>query len=166
MHVLKGFVIILLLVIMWPVCSQASQVGSLAPDFSLTDLNDKTFTLQQFRGKVVLLDFWAPWCAPCREELPHLDALYQKYNNDGLVILGIDIVPSEKLVSEFLQKVPITFTILIDRKNTVTREYRIRSLPAVFLVGKDGVIHYVHLGFGKDFLQMYEKEIIDLLQHP
>ena len=166
MHLVKFFITMLLLVIMQPVFAHASQVGTVAPDFSLADLSSKPFTLQQFRGKVVFLDFWAPWCDSCREELPALDALYKKYNNDGLVIIGIDIDPSEKLVSEFLQKVPVTFTILIDRKSAVRREYRVRTLPTAFIVGKDGVIRSVHLGFGKEFLQIYEKEIVELMKQP
>jgi thiol-disulfide isomerase/thioredoxin len=161
---MKVFVTILLLVIMQPIFAQASQVGTVAPDFSLSDLNGKAVTLQQFKGKVVFLDFWAPWCDPCREELPALDALYKKYNNDGLVIIGIDMDNSEKLVAEFLKKVPVTFTILIDRKASMGREYSFRTLPTAFIIGKDGVIRFVHLGYGKEFLQMYEKEIVELLK--
>ncbi len=163
MHLMKISLTILILMLM-PVFAQAGQVGTVAPDFSLTDLNGKTVALQQLKGKVVLLDFWAPWCPPCREELPALDALYKKYNNDGLVIIGIDIDDSEKLVAEFLQKAPVSFTILIDRKGTLTRQYRFRTLPAAFIIGKDGVIRYQHMGFGKEFMPTYEKEIVELLK--
>ncbi|HXY55203.1 MAG TPA: TlpA disulfide reductase family protein [Nitrospirota bacterium] len=166
MNLVKFLVTMFLLVFMRPVFTQAGQVGSVAPGFSLTDLNGKASTLQQFKGKVVFLDFWAPWCDSCREELPALDALYKKYKNDGLEIIGIDMDPSEKLVREFLQKGPITFTILIDRKGAMRREYRVRTLPTAFIIGKDGVIRSMHMGFGKEFLQIYEKEIVELLQHP
>jgi peroxiredoxin len=166
MHSIKVFVTILLLVIMRPIFVHASQVGTVAPDFSHPDLNGKAVTLQQLRGKVVFLDFWAPWCDPCREELPALDALYNKYSNDGLVIIGVDMDSSEKLVTEFLQKVPLSFTILIDGKGTLRREYRIRTLPTAFIIGKDGVIRNIQAGYGKEFLQMYEKEIVELLKQP
>jgi len=87
MHWLKIFVTILLLAIMHPGFAQASKVGTAAPDFTLEDLNGKSTTLQQFKGKVVLLDFWAPWCDPCRDGLPLLDALYRKYSTNGLVVM-------------------------------------------------------------------------------
>ncbi len=163
---MKIITLTLLLVLTLPFFAQASQVGSSAPDFNLVDMNGKVVTLMQFKGKVVLLDFWAPWCDICREELPALDALYKKYSKEGVEIIGIDMDSSEKLVTEFLQKVPVTFTVLIDRKAFTRREYNFRTLPTAFIIGRDGVIRYVHLGFGKEFLQMYEKEINELLnQH-
>jgi thiol-disulfide isomerase/thioredoxin len=137
-----------------PVFANADQVGTLAPDFSLVDVNGKAVTLKQFRGKVVFLDFWAPWCDPCREELPALDALYKKYSNDGLVIIGIDIDSSEKLLTEFLHKIPIVFTVVIDKKSVIRRGYNFRTLPTAFIISKDGVIRYAHMGFGKEFLDV------------
>ena len=154
----------LLLVLTLPILAKASQVGSSAPDFNLVDMNGKVVTLMQFKGKVVLLDFWAPWCDICREELPALDALYKKYSNEGLEIIGIDMDPSEKLVTEFLQKVPVTFRVLIDKKGIIRRGYNFRTIPTAFIIGKDGVIRYVHLGFGKEYLQIYEKELGELLK--
>jgi len=163
---MKVFLAMLLLLALRPSCAQAGQVGNAAPDFSLQDVSGKTFTLQQFKGKVLFLDFWAPWCDPCREELPSLDALYRKYGGDGLAVVGIDIDPSEKLVSEFLQKVPVSFTVLVDRKGALRKEYRIRTLPTAYIIGKDGVVRYMRMGYGKEYVQMYEKEIAELLKQP
>lgn len=154
----------LLLALALPIGANAVQVGTSAPDLNLTDLKGNVVTLKQFRGKVVFLDFWAPWCDPCREELPALDALYKKYRNDGFEVIGIDIDDSEKLVAEFLQKIPIAFSILIDKKGVTRREYNFRMLPTAFIIGRDGVIRNVHMGFGKEFLQMYDKEIAELLK--
>jgi peroxiredoxin len=160
----KIIITTLFLTLALSVVANAGQVGTSAPDFSLVDLNGNVVTLTPFKGKVVFLDFWAPWCDICREELPALDALYKKYRNDGLEIIGIDMDPSEKLVSEFIQKVPVTFTVLIDKKSVIRRGYNFRTLPTAFIIGKDGVIRYLHMGFGKEFLQMYEKEIDELLK--
>jgi len=160
----KIVIIALLLVLTVPVFADAGQVGTSAPDFSLVDVNGEVVTLKQFRGKVVFLDFWAPWCDPCREELPALDALYKKYGNEGLEIIGIDIDSSESLLTEFIQKVPVTFTILIDKKGVIRKEYNFRTLPTAFIIGKDGVIRYMQMGFGKEFLQMYDGEIEKLLK--
>jgi peroxiredoxin len=160
----KVATLMFLLLLALPVGTIAGQVGTSAPDFTLSDLKGNAVTLKQFRGKVVFLDFWAPWCDPCREEFPALDALYRKYHNVGLEVIGIDIDDSEKLVTEFLQKVPVAFTILIDKKGIGRRAYSFRMLPTAFIIGRDGVIRNVHMGFGKEFLQMYEAEITDLLK--
>ncbi len=111
---MKIVILSLLLALALPVFANAGQVGTSAPDFGLAEVNGKAVTLKQFRGKVVFLDFWAPWCDPCQEAFPSLDALYRKYSSDGLEVIGISIDPSEKLVAEFLQKVPVAFTVLID----------------------------------------------------
>lgn len=161
---MKVLVITLLLAIMLPAFAYASQVGSVAPDCSFVDLTGKPVSLQQFKGKVVFLDFWAPWCDQCREELPALDALYKKYGKDGLEIIGIDIDASEARVAEFLQTVPVTFTILIDKKSTGRKAFSFRTIPTAFIIGRGGVIQHVHMGFGKEFLQMYEREIEELLK--
>ncbi|HYA86432.1 MAG TPA: TlpA disulfide reductase family protein, partial [Nitrospirota bacterium] len=108
--------------------------------------------------------FWAPWCDQCREELPALDALYKKYSTDGLEVIGIGIDTTESQVTEFLQKAPVTFTVLIDENSKSRRAYSFRTLPTAFLIGRDGVIRYMHLGYGKDSVQSYEKEIEDLLK--
>jgi peroxiredoxin len=163
-HSVKVLIILLLLAIMLPTIAYSGQVGSSAPDFSLSDLAGKPVSLQQFKGKVILLDFWAPWCDQCRAELPKLDDLYKQHGKDGFEIIGIGIDTSESQVTEFLQKIPITFTILIDKKNNVRKAYHFRTLPTTFIIGRDGVIRYVHLGFGNEYLQIYEKEIAELLK--
>ena len=161
---MKVLVAALLLAILLPTSAIASQVGSTAPDFSLSDLTGKPVSLQQFKGKVVLLDFWAPWCDLCREELPKLEALYKQRGKDGFEIIGIGIDTSEPQVTEFLQKAPVTFTISIDKKSNVRRAYNFRTLPTTFIIGRDVVIRYVHLGYSNGYLQMYEKEIDELLK--
>jgi peroxiredoxin len=160
----KIVILALLLSLTLPILANAGQVGTSAPDFNLADMNGKEVTLKQFKGKVVFLDFWAPWCDQCREEFPALDTLYRKYSNDGLEIVGIDIDDSEKIVAEFLQKIPVGFPVLIDKKGLSRRAYKFRMLPTAFIIGRDGVIRNVHMGFGKEFLQMYEKEIVELLK--
>ncbi|HYA85638.1 MAG TPA: redoxin domain-containing protein, partial [Nitrospirota bacterium] len=92
---MKFLVATLLLAILLPAFAYAGQVGSTAPDFSFADLAGKSVSLRQLKGKVVFLDFWAPWCDQCREELPALDALYKKYSTDGLEVIGIGIDTTE-----------------------------------------------------------------------
>jgi peroxiredoxin len=165
-HAMKVIITLLLLMVMLPVFALASQVGTAAPDCSIPDLSGNIVTLQQMKGKVVLLDFWAPWCDQCKEEIPDLDALYRKYPSDKVAMIGVDIDSSEELLSEFLRKTPVSFKVLIDGKGVMRRAYRFRALPTTFIIGKDGIIRYMHMGYGKEFLPMYEKEIDELLKQP
>ncbi|HTG01954.1 MAG TPA: TlpA disulfide reductase family protein [Nitrospirota bacterium] len=156
----------LLLFCVLPASAEADQVGAMAPPFSIPDLNGNIVTLQHLKGRVVVLDFWAPWCDQCREELPAFDALFNKYKNDGLVVIGVDIDSSKKLVAEFLQKTSVNFTVVMDLKGAMRRAYRFRTLPTAFIIGKDGIIRYVHMSFGKEQLPLFDKEIAELLKQP
>ena len=155
---------LLFLLFFVPIRCYSEQIGTMAPAFSLVDVNGSVVMLEQFKGKVVFLDFWAPWCIPCRQELPELDKLYKKFHDDGLEVIGISIDPSEKNVAAFLQKVPLSVHIVIDKKNEVSDAYRVSSLPTGFIVGRDGIIQRIHKGFDKGSLPLYEKEIDALLK--
>lgn len=157
-----AFTLIMLFIISFS--AYAVQIGAPAPGFSLVDLNGTIVTLEQFKGKVVFLNFWAPWCVPCRDELPELDKLYKQYNRQGFEVVGISMEPSEAGIRKFMQKVPITFPILIDKSSSVDNAYGVTSLPTGFLVGRDGLIRYRHMGFGKEDLPEYETNITALLK--
>jgi peroxiredoxin len=141
----------------------AGKPGDVAPAISLADVHGTIVTLESLRGKVVLLNFWAPWCRPCREELPDLDVLNKKYSSRGFTVLSVCMEPSVSRVSEFLQKRPVSFPVLVDKDSEASEAYFISGLPATFLIGKDGVIRYKHMGSGKELLKIYEQEITDLL---
>jgi peroxiredoxin len=161
---MKAIIAAYILLLLFPHAAFSAQVGSPAPSFSLKDLQGNTVNLSDFEGKVVFLDFWAPWCAPCREELPELDRLYKKYGKDGFEVVGICLDTHQSRVTKFLQKVPITFQILIDKKGDAAEAYRFSGLPAGFLIDRDGIIRKQYKGFAMDFLPRYEKEISDLLK--
>ena len=93
-------------------------VGQAAPDFTLKDLNGNRVSLSDFKGKVVVLNFWATWCGPCRVEIPHIDALYQKYKDQGLVVLGINAERNHEKVEEFA-KAKVSYTVLLDGETQV-----------------------------------------------
>jgi peroxiredoxin len=145
-------------------CAHASQEGTQAPGFSLRDMTGSAITLEQFKGKVVFLDFWAPWCIPCRDELPELDSFYRKFQHEGFIVIGIAVDASAEGVAKFLQKVPVSFPVLVDPKGTVAEAYRLVNLPTGYLIGRDGVIRHRHAGSGREIMQTYEKEITELLK--
>lgn len=162
---IKTIIVIFSLLILFPVVSYPGQIGSAAPAFRLPNVNGNTVTLDQFKGTVVFLDFWAPWCIPCRDELPALEGLHKKFVKDGFQVIGISVDDSQKDVEAFLHKVPVSFPILLD-KGDVNEAYRVTGLPTGVIVGRDGIIQYVHRGFGKEFVPIYEKEIKELLKRP
>lgn len=156
--------ILLLSLTLYPLYSYSAGIGEVAPAFSLKDMKGNTVTLDSMKGKVVFLDFWATWCDPCREEFPELDALYKKFGKDGFEVIGISVDKSESNVAEFLKKRPVSFIILTNTKGDVAESYGLPGMPTGFIIGKDGVIKYRHAGFGRAFLPVYEKEIVELLK--
>jgi peroxiredoxin len=161
----KTIIAIFALLILSPSVSYSGQIGSAAPAFNLMGVNGKGVSLEQFKGKVVFLAFWAPWCTPCREELPALEDLHKKFGKDGFQVIGVSVDDSLEDVEALLHKVPISFPILLD-KGDVNESYRVTGLPTGFIVGRDGIIWHVHRGFGKEFIAIYEKEIQELLKRP
>ena len=147
-----------------PVFVHAGQLPESAPSFTLTDVRGKSVSLDEFRGRVVFLTFWASWCVPCREELPELDRLYKKYKKEGFEVIAVSVDSSEAAVDNFLRKISVSFHVLFDKKGDVSDAYRVSGLPTGFIIGKDGDIRHKHRGFGKEFLPTYEKEIADLIK--
>lgn len=123
--------------------------GKQAPDFTLKDINGNSVSLSSFKGKVVLLKFWATWCPPCREEIPSANSLDKLLKNRGLVILSVSVDKSTPKIKDFVRKYPIHYTILIDDTMKVAKSlYKAFKLPMSFLIDKKGVIVrefiYVH----------------------
>jgi len=117
--------------------------GQLAPDFALEDLQGNTVRLSDFRGKKVLVNFWATWCPPCRAEMPHLQKFYEDYRSQGVVVLGVNLTPTEKnpdRVQKFAKEQHLTFPIVLDKEGTVKNTYRVVAYPTTFLLDTGGVI--------------------------
>ncbi len=115
-------------------------IGNEAPDFRLPDLEGAEVSLKQFRGKVILLNFWATWCPPCKAEIPSMSDLNRKFQDKGLVILAVSSDRSKKQVRRFLKKTPVNFTILHDPKNKISNMYKVFALPTSLIIDRDGII--------------------------
>ncbi|HXG66496.1 MAG TPA: redoxin domain-containing protein [Blastocatellia bacterium] len=118
--------------------------GRMAKDFTLNGLDGKPVALKDLRGKVVLLDFWASWCAPCRIEMPHLEKLHREYKDKGLVVLGVNDEDAAT-ARAFLKSKGYTFPTLVDDKREVSELYEVESIPTVFVINREGkiVVHYI-----------------------
>ncbi|MDY0267799.1 TlpA family protein disulfide reductase [Trichloromonas sp.] len=121
--------------------SAGVKVGALAPDIQLFDLNGKVVNLEQYRGKVVMLNFWATWCPPCRQEMPAMQRLHEKMQGLDFVMIALNVEPEgPHTVPSFLQGKTFTFPILLDSGAKAQNRYGVFRFPETFIIGKDGVI--------------------------
>jgi peroxiredoxin len=120
--------------------------GSLAPDFTLTTVDGDILSLRQFRGKTVLVNFWATWCGPCRIEMPAIQSRFEQLKDEGFVVLAVDFDESQQTVDSFRDEVALTFDLLLDPGAEVQKLYRNRSYPASFFIDPQGVIQIQHIG--------------------
>ncbi|MBB6730208.1 TlpA family protein disulfide reductase [Cohnella zeiphila] len=126
---------------------EAPEIGAAAPSFTLTGMDGKTYNLRQFRGKPVLLNFWASWCGPCREEAPYLTKLKEKYGNElQIVAVNVTDSDSEKSARQFASSYGFTFPVLLDPDGTAAARYRIRPIPTSLFIDANGVIRDGVLG--------------------
>jgi thiol-disulfide isomerase/thioredoxin len=137
--------------------------GTRAPEIGLKDLGGKPVNVAELKGRVVLVDFWASWCAPCREELPVLEGLFRKYREQGLVIVGVGLDKDAKNVSKFLRANPLSFTVVHDADGAVADRYAPPKMPSSYLVDRKGVVRRVHAGFKASDKATLEREIKELL---
>jgi cytochrome c biogenesis protein CcmG/thiol:disulfide interchange protein DsbE len=145
-------------------CSkEKSQPASgLALDFTLKSLDGQEISLSQLKGKVVLLDFWATWCAPCRESIPHLVQLYKNYRENGFELIGMSVDKGdEEVVRRFVKSMDIPYPIVIAPEGVV-RNYRVTSIPTTFLIDKQGRIREKVSGFNSTIAQQLTTKVADL----
>ncbi len=139
--------------------SGAIEVGETAPDFSLKDLDGKTAALSDFKGKVIILDFFATWCPPCREEIPDFIKLQGEYGDKGFVMIGVALVSLGE-AKEFAGKVGINYPVLIDDGKVSAIYGPVRSIPTTFVIGKDSKIAKVYIGYRpKEVFEKLAKEV-------
>ena len=125
---------------------KVAEIGELAPDFSLVDLNGKTWTLSELKGQVVFVNFWATWCPPCREEMPSMQRLYSMLPKDKFKMLAVLSQDDPKLADGFAKKLGISMPILDDQKNNIGPKYGLTGVPETFIVDKKGILREKFIG--------------------
>jgi len=142
---------------------QGGLVGKAAPDFSLTDMQGQQVSLSQYKGQVVVLNFWATWCPPCREEMPSMEKLYRDYKDKGLVMLAVNVEENgRKAVAGFLQRQPYSFPILLDTQSVAQNTYGVFRFPESFIIDRNGVVVEKIIG-ARDWLSGPTFKLIDFL---
>jgi len=118
----------------------SAELNAAAPDFTLRDLSGRNVSLSDYKGKVVLLEFWATWCPPCKAEMPSMNTLYKEIRAKGFEIVAVSTDNSLSPIKEFLAKSRVDFIVLFDEKKAVSREYKVFSMPTTFLIDRKGFI--------------------------
>ena len=144
--------------------SSAIAPATQAPDFTLHAMSGPNLRLKEQRGRVVMVNFWATWCAPCRQEMPQLNRLYEKYRASGFVLLGVNVDDDTSKAAEVAKKLGLTFPVLLDTDKKVSKLYDLSTMPSTVIIDRDGKVRYVHRGYLAGYEDNYEKQIRELLK--
>jgi peroxiredoxin len=144
--------------------SPALAPATAAPDFTLHAMTGPNLQLKDQRGRVVMVNFWATWCGPCRQEMPQLNRLYEKYRAAGFVLLGVNVDDDASKAAEVANKLGVTFPVLLDTDKRVSKLYDLSTMPSTVIIDRDGKVRYVHRGYLTGYEDNYEKQIRELLK--
>jgi peroxiredoxin len=139
-------------------------VGKTAPDFTLKSMAGKNFNLTEQRGNIILINFWASWCGPCRKEMPVLQELQEKYQDLGVQVWGVNVEQENQAGRDFLANLDLSFSIFFDKTNKLSEIYNVEAMPTTVIVDRDGVVRYVYRGFKKGYGKKYAKAIKKLIR--
>jgi peroxiredoxin len=138
--------------------------GELSPDFTLKSREGGNIKLSEQRGNIVLVNFWASWCGPCREELPAFEELYEEYQDMGVEILAVNVDDVAEKADVLLQDIEVSFPVLYDTSGEVSELYEVRAMPTTVLIDRDGNVRLLHPGYRKGDEKKYEKAIKMLMR--
>ena len=162
---MKRFPLFVFLLIYISIGRAGDLTGKAAPGFSGKNIDGKEINLSDYRGKVVLLDFWASWCVPCREEFPFLVKFYQEHQKGDFIVLAVNIDDKEENMRSFLAKYYSTpvFPVIFDAEKSIPPLYELESMPTSIFIDKKGIIRYAHTGFNDTRKKEFQQELSTLL---
>jgi len=138
--------------------------GQSAPDFALKSSSGENLRLSEYRGDVVMVNFWATWCGPCRQEMPLLDQLYSRYQRVGFSLLGVNIDDDSSKAMNMVSELGVSFPVLFDARKDVSRLYKVDAMPVTVLIDREGMVRYVHHGYEPGIEEKYLDQIRSLLR--
>ncbi len=142
----------------------AADAGGPAPAFTLTTLTGSPAALSQYKGQVVMVNFWATWCGPCQQEMPLLDQMYKKYKPAGFTLIGVNVDKDAPPVKELLARKPVSFPVLLDPANQVSKAYHVDEMPSSVIIDRKGEIRYIHRGYKPGDENDYQDRIRQLIR--
>lgn len=158
-----SLVISTLFTLTFTVNANAGELSGPAPNFALKTVDGKTARLSDYKGQVVMINFWASWCGPCREEMPILEDIYSTYKKAGFVLLGVTIDENPKDAKGFLKSSPVSFPILLDSTGKVADTYNNQAMPSSYFIDRNGNLAYLHKGYRKGEEKNYKTVIKKLI---
>lgn len=142
----------------------ALEIGKPAPDFTLKSMKGTNLNLTEQRGNIIVINFWASWCGPCRKEMPILQSFYEKYEDLGVSVWGINVEQENQAGRDFLADLNLTFPILFDATNTISATYQVEAMPTTVIIDRDGLVRYVYQGYKPGYEKKYAKAIKKLIR--
>jgi len=142
----------------------AISASAAAPDFTLRTMGGPNMRLAEQRGRVVMINFWATWCGPCRQEMPQLSKLYDKYRGSGFVLMGVNVDDDVRNATDVAAKLAVSFPVLLDTDKAVSKLYDLTTMPSTVLVDRDGKVRYLHRGYLAGYEDTYDKQVRELLK--
>jgi peroxiredoxin len=141
-----------------------SENSGAAPNFTLTDRDGNTVSLEDLRGQVVMINFWASWCCPCREEMPLLEQIHQRYQPLGFTLLGVNVEENSSDAVSWLKDRPVSFPILFDPDNGVSKLYDVVAMPSTVIVDRQGNVRFLHHGYQAGYEDDYQDQVRALVR--
>ena len=140
------------------------QAGAPAPAFELNSNSGKSVSLAELKGQIVLVNFWASWCGPCRQEMPILEQLNHQYHNKGVALIGVNVEPDTAAATAWLKATPVSFPILYDVDSKVSKLYEVQGMPNTVILDRKGVVRYIHRGYSPGAENEYLDQIRTLIR--
>ncbi len=144
--------------------ASAEDVSGPAPNFTLKDAVGGAVSLSDLQGRVVMINFWASWCGPCRQEMPLLEAIYQKYEPLGFTLLGVNVEENSSDGQAWLAERPVSFPVLYDPANGVSKLYDVIAMPSTVLIDRQGNLRYLHHGYKPGYEDAYMNQVRALVR--
>lgn len=160
-HRITGFFAAGLLVCAAALAGDAQQ--KVAPDFTLDSRAGKPLSLADYKGQVVMLNFWASWCVPCKQEMPLLETIQKTYGKRGFQLIGVNVEPDSKAANAVLAKIPVSFPIVYDTESKVSRAYDVSGMPASVFIDRKGQVRMLHRGYKPGDENEYMNQIRSLI---
>ena len=148
-----------------PAQADVPELADSLPEFSLANLAGEPTSIASWPDRPMIVNFWATWCVPCRQEMPHLQALYEKYNSLGFELLAVNVEKNNaEGARKWLEETPVTFPVLFDPENQVTKLYKVQTMPSTVIIGRDGTMRFIHQGYKPGYEGEYQTEVRALLR--